>query len=374
MDLDLTQIAGILETSQRTPEQKSLLSSQLLLLSDLRQYLFDLPETQRDTLLEALSLRRYAQNDFVFHKGDQSDLLYVVLEGTVGIYDCVGTHSTLLAQLGPGKVFGERGLVRKAPRLFTSKATTELALMCLGAGEFKTLLEPAFHTRTEEKLAFIDRYLPGAKQALMTSKERLAYVFSMQFCPRGRRLAHQGRPLDSLYFVKSGECTVSELRSFSHQTIVKLGPGSLFGDESVLLSRVCPYNIDVSAEGTWLYTVSKEDAARFIPEAVLENMRKQCILKVENRLSLVGTFPHPAQEREKAKNSESLLRMAHPAAMKNIEIAKRRSPSIQTPLNTDPQWQGLKDDLSHFTPQATGEVPRLSEGHTRSKKMRRTFE
>ena len=349
MDVNLPEVTEILRCGERTGKQLESLYNHMLRMADLKQYLFDLQEEKRGRLLAAVQLLDVPAGEFIFHKGDSSDLLYTLLSGTIGMYDGHGLHSPMVATLPPGKVFGERGLVRKAPRMLSALALTPCILMTLTAGEFKTILDSAFRLRNDEKIYFIGRNLPGAKNVLSTVKEKIAYSLNMRFCPKGRRLLTQGKHSDTLFFIISGECTVSQVSAGIQHMVVTLGPGSLFGDESVLLGQASSYHVDVTAEGTRVYSLAKTDALQFIPDSVLDNMRRQCTLKFETRHSLLSrsrVHPHSTPQ-----SPEPLFRLASPIAKRKLVFAQRMRPSIQhlTRCETE-RIESLRLDLCHFTP------------------------
>lgn len=349
MDLNIPALIEVLRNSVRNIAQLDFLYKQLLLMPDLRQYLFDLSTEKRLQLLANFTLQIVPQSEFVFRKGDVSDCVYVLLDGTVGIYDGISVHSPLVATLSAGKVFGERGLVRKVARLFSARAITDCVLMQLSAAAFKALLEQAFRLRTDEKLIFINKHLPGAKNMFSTLKEKLAFSLSMTFCHKNQRLLAQGKTTEMLFFIIAGECIVSQNNHGVAKTVVVLTPGGLFGDECVLLDRPSSYSVDVSVDGTRVYTLSKRDAFQFIPDPVLQHMRSQCLQKFENRHSILRKQLPPVRSLSTQEHCpELVLKYASPDAKRRLMHAR---PSHQA-LNSQSEKTllSLRLDLNHSTP------------------------
>ena len=348
MDINLAGVSSVLLSSSRSRSQLDFLLTQLLLLADFRQYLFDMPEEKQFRLLTALQVVTVQEGEFVFHKGDPSEWLFTLLSGSVAIHDGFGAESPQVATLDPGRIFGERGLVRKTARLFSARAVADCSLMKLSAPEFRAVLEPAFRTRSEEKLAFVDKHLPGAKNIFSTVKDKLSFAMTMRFCHKGHRLLAQGRFSDFLFFIISGECAVSQARLGGPSPVVTLTPGGLFGDESILLSRPSSYNVDVSAEGTRLYALSRADTFQFIPEPVLDGMRRQCLLKFDTRNDLLQKNNLSPRFSLQPSPAPATFRFASPYAQRKLAHAQQSRLSLNpTDAST---LESLRLDLCHFTP------------------------
>lgn len=314
------------------------LHAELMRIADFRQYLFDLPEMQLVGVLRAAELKVLQAGETLFSKGEASDQLYVVLRGTLGVYD---GHSPSDPQLAVGRVFGDRGLTRRAPRQYTCRAMTDCALLTLGVADFKACLEQAFHVRNEEKLMYIDRFLPGARSLPLHTKARIAAALVLCDFPKGRNLASPGRMSQFLYLLRTGECTVRG----GHFSLVCLGSGSWLGEEA-LLGKASEYLAEVSAESTSAYVVATEDITRILPEAVLEHMRRQCALKQRSRVSIASKMHNSNSAELLVKTPNVVFRLAHPAAKRRLIIAHQRKPSLGQSL----EWTRLRQDLHHYTP------------------------
>lgn len=336
---DFELLAQLITSKVRSRPVLDAIYSQLMLLPGLRQYIFDLPESARLGVLRAVELQLLQANEVLFLKGDKSDRLYIVLRGSLGAYD--GHSGPADSQLTEGKVFGDRGLVRKLPRLYTCRANSPCALLTISAVDFKAFLEPAFHNRYEEKLMHIDSYLPGAKNLPLHAKDKLAAVLVLQDFPKGRRLATPGRLIPNLYLLRTGECT---LRAGSMK-LVRLGPGSWLGEEA-LFGHPSAYWAEVTAENTSVFTVTPEDLTRSLPEPVIENMRRQFKLKQQSRTHLAEKLHNTSMSDLSAVNLDGAFRLAHPGAKRRLVIAQRRSPS-STHIQ---EWSKLRQELHHYTP------------------------
>lgn len=84
-----------------------------------------------------------APGEVVFLKDDQpTDGAYMILEGEAGLYlPRENEADQLIAQVGPGKLVGELGLIRNEPRALTMVAETDLMCLRIGAEEFLAVVE-----------------------------------------------------------------------------------------------------------------------------------------------------------------------------------------------------------------------------------------
>jgi ABC-type multidrug transport system fused ATPase/permease subunit len=80
--------------------------------------------------------------DIIFRKGDDPmDGAYMILAGSAELYKPQNGEETLVAEVGPGTIVGELGLIRKVPRALTMRASDDLEALRLGAEEFLAVVE-----------------------------------------------------------------------------------------------------------------------------------------------------------------------------------------------------------------------------------------
>ena len=75
---------------------------------------------------------RFAAGDVIFSAGDPGDRFYVVREGTVTL----SADGRKLEDVGPGGIFGELGVLERAPRSATATAATDCDLVPLDERSF----------------------------------------------------------------------------------------------------------------------------------------------------------------------------------------------------------------------------------------------
>ena len=73
---------------------------------------------------------QFTAGQVIFSEGDPSDLCYQIFKGRVKIVLNVGQAEETVAELGPGDVFGEMGIIDSGPRSGTAIADAET--VCIG--------------------------------------------------------------------------------------------------------------------------------------------------------------------------------------------------------------------------------------------------
>jgi hypothetical protein len=118
----------------------------------------------------------FEKDETIFDKGDRGDSLYIIVGGSVKVWD--GTR--LLNELSDGEVFGELALLDPAPRLATIKAVEPTSLLRLDAANFREVLD----ARPEVSAAIIrviTRYLKSQLQYARQASAKLRALESFGF-------------------------------------------------------------------------------------------------------------------------------------------------------------------------------------------------
>src|SRR5262245_43231639 len=93
-------------------------------------------------LLPACDELTLSAGQTVFEAGTAERALYVVLEGTVEVdVEPPRAQERVVAELGPGSVFGESSFFHASPHSGTVKARTDVRLLRLNREAFDTLLQ-----------------------------------------------------------------------------------------------------------------------------------------------------------------------------------------------------------------------------------------
>ncbi len=87
--------------------------------------------------METVGKKSFATGDVIFRQGDSSTELYHVLSGRVGISIAQTGGNVLLADLGPGSLFGEMALIIGPPRTATATALTPVTVNVVPESVFR---------------------------------------------------------------------------------------------------------------------------------------------------------------------------------------------------------------------------------------------
>ncbi|MDH5445637.1 MAG: Crp/Fnr family transcriptional regulator [Gammaproteobacteria bacterium] len=107
-----------------------------------RMHLFsELNPSDSDILTQHSTTRTYPANSILINEGDDTDSLYVVLQGEVKVYASdENGKEVILNILGPGEYFGELALVDNEPRSASVKTIQPTKVMIIAKAEFKKVL------------------------------------------------------------------------------------------------------------------------------------------------------------------------------------------------------------------------------------------
>ncbi len=97
----------------------------------------NLNQNEADDLSKRLIIRRFSNDQIIFHHGDPGGLLYIITKGKVKItYSTPEGLEALLAILGVGDFFGELALLDDSPRSATAEAIGPTETLTLHRDEF----------------------------------------------------------------------------------------------------------------------------------------------------------------------------------------------------------------------------------------------
>lgn len=85
-----------------------------------------------------MKVQRYGDGDYIYREHDPGDAAYVIKSGKVEIFREVDGRAILLGVLGPGKIFGEVGVIRNRPRSTTMRARGDTVTQRISKDSFLT--------------------------------------------------------------------------------------------------------------------------------------------------------------------------------------------------------------------------------------------
>lgn len=77
----------------------------------------------------------------LIQEGQASDAVYIVLDGTLGVYIASGAQQTLIAERGSGEILGEMSFIDDRPPTATIKGLTEAVMFAIKKATLAAHLE-----------------------------------------------------------------------------------------------------------------------------------------------------------------------------------------------------------------------------------------
>ena len=102
----------------------------------------DFKRDQLDRLARHMEVHRYPLGATLFLEGDRDTKMGIIVEGRIAIEKSARSEETTsLAQLGPGKSFGEMALIDGEPRSASARAAEDVLMLILTPEGFDALCE-----------------------------------------------------------------------------------------------------------------------------------------------------------------------------------------------------------------------------------------
>jgi CRP-like cAMP-binding protein len=206
-----------------------------------------------EQLLAAARVEEVSGGHEIVRQGDAGNEAFVVARGQLEVVRSQGADETLLAQLGPGAIFGEMALLSEGPRSASVVAgepaqllvlaRDELERAALDAPELSAQLSAFCRERMRLNLVRHARVLSGLTPP--QRHELLAQLPSRMFEP-GERLITREQEADRIFLLAGGAVSISVPEDGERLVLATLGPGEVVGEMSLILRR--PASADVVAQ------------------------------------------------------------------------------------------------------------------------------
>ena len=229
-----------------------------------------LDQRELEQLLSAARVEEVSKGHEIVRQGDPGNEAFVVARGALKVVRREGADETLLAQLGPGAIFGEMALISESPRSASVIALEPAQLLVLARDELERAAEDApelasqlsayCHGRMHLNLIRHARVLSGLKPEQRA--ELLASLESRMFEVR-EPLIRREQAQHSMFLIASGAVSISVPEDGERLVLATLGPGEVVGEMSLILRR--PASADVFAlYPTVAYEISGEKLSQLM--------------------------------------------------------------------------------------------------------------
>ncbi|MGE0785045.1 MAG: cyclic nucleotide-binding domain-containing protein [Sandaracinaceae bacterium] len=229
-----------------------------------------------EQLLGAWDVRLLSAGDVAVHEGDEGKDAFVVVRGALRATrtNADGSGELVLAQLGPGAIFGEMALVSDAPRAASVSAIEPTLLLVAGRDALEGLAKetPEIGKQLSEfcrarMISNLMRHSAILASVEVSDREALIGRFAARRFSRGEALVELGEQTDGLFLLASGAVKVVGRDADGDELeLAQLGPGDVVGEISLVLRR--PASADVLATHP---TVALELKREQFQEAIREH-------------------------------------------------------------------------------------------------------
>lgn len=229
----------------------------------------DVSADDRESLTQAVRFERIRQGERLFNIGDGSEALYIIDIGWAKLLDADGM---VVANLGPGNMFGETEVLTGRPRELQAVAATDMSVWVLNAGDLDRLvsesldfglaLSKAFGSRVgqltrylaEERLKPVPFFFELDYEGLAEAANKL----TLERYTRGSFLFHRGGWARALFMLESGEINLVMSDPGTAIETFPLLPGAVVGEIALLTGKPYTFTAEVEADAT-VWALGRDD-------------------------------------------------------------------------------------------------------------------
>ncbi|MHC4392529.1 MAG: cyclic nucleotide-binding domain-containing protein [Planctomycetota bacterium] len=193
-----------------------------------------LSDEELEAMISRLKVASYEPGEWIFLEHDTADAAYIVLDGHVDISKSIAAEvDKLVFVAGPGDVFGEMGVLERAPRSASARARTHVNAVWFGADAFERIEQelPAVAAKVTASLARLlsarlrhTTNLYSAALAWGVEVSRASHLGLANMVHRAERLQIRRRSGDTVAGVL---LAVNGNDPSTEQLVVKTGPDQL---------------------------------------------------------------------------------------------------------------------------------------------------
>jgi CRP-like cAMP-binding protein len=127
-------------------------------------------------IVDAVKERNFKDGEYMFRQGDPGEDFFIISKGSVVVSksQIPGSAEIPVAELGPGKFFGELALSMNQPRAASVFAKGDCSCFTLDRGSFERLLGPVSEILGREKLVYAQQDIEKLKERVRMLELELA--------------------------------------------------------------------------------------------------------------------------------------------------------------------------------------------------------
>ncbi|MFC1545895.1 cyclic nucleotide-binding domain-containing protein [Pseudomonadota bacterium] len=211
-----------------------------------------------ESFMDSLELREIPAREYIYHRGDQGEYLYLIGMGGVGLLASVASgKNRVYSRLSEGDFFGEHAFMSRTEHHDEAMAETDTSVLMIDRNTFDGWVEkyPAIQSTVEEfyrkrVLARILAITPVFEGVPPDARLALSEKFQLKSLTSGETVVEEGASGNTFYLIRSGQVAVSTRGMGSQGDSIplgRMGEGAFFGEVSLLTDK--PRTATVTADG-----------------------------------------------------------------------------------------------------------------------------
>jgi len=334
----LEMLSRVFEKPHKSTNDLEYVLKYLSHFDDLRDSMKKLTWNQKILVASRLKFREILRGNFLFRKGETANDVFIVLSGTLGLYDSYSDEKQAYeALMGEGRVLGERAVYKKKPHILSCKVIKKAFVLSLDSRTFKEYIMEEFLAVLREKQDFLSVYIPDAGTYSKTHLQRIAYSLRLRYYHKGDTVSKQGEFSESVLAIAEGSCKVVREDLFGKRVVSYLEKGSLLCEETALYNQPCKYTLEVTSKVLKVFSMRNQLFEKLLKSSSVDLLKEMLKTREKKRINCsVTALPK--------LNSKSYS-MASPVANKKLNNSLVRRQLSLTSLDLGKKRIKLKKIL-----------------------------
>lgn len=207
-----------------------------------------LESEQLNEVLDAMFEKKVTPNEYIIKQGDDGDFFYVVESGIYNIFIKQGTQDVKVGCCENKGSFGELALMYNMPRAATIQSAGDGMLWAMDRQTFRRIvLRNAFQKRKMYE-ALLEK-VPLLSSLNPYERMNLADALTSKHYKKESAIIHQGDPADGMYFVETGEVSVTVVgNDGSERQVTTISEGGYFGELALVTHKARAATVTANAD------------------------------------------------------------------------------------------------------------------------------
>lgn len=269
MENNLEKAIKILQKPERLFEDLEFLIYYLQQFDDLRKYFKTLNPVLLSSLCRQFSLKQLSKSEILFEQSTQISSFFLILQGTVSLYD----GKKFMSKLTTGKSIGERELIKSSTLPYTGLVSSPTStILVLSKADFFQYLAEAIIKESESKMTYLRMLIPNLHKLSNFVLDKLMQGIKVQSYFKSEHVVNKGASCEHLVLVVDGECALVDSSGLYSKEVVRMAKGSTFGEEGIFYSLPAGFNMVAKTDAVVVF-IRKADVLTTFPDSVLRNLR-----------------------------------------------------------------------------------------------------